>query len=109
MADRICVKCGCTMEVVKTGFHFMSPDGGARSGDLWGCRVCGRFQLHGVPAGQFPWWPLDGAVIGQAVPDPDPESARFFAYLEPKFDFLPLFHKHMDSWYPDFEYERKVS
>ena len=103
MTDKTCVKCGRMMRPIKNGFHHLGPDGGVRSGDLWGCRWCKRFQLHGVPKGQFPWWPLYARVKGEETVDP--ENDVFSAYLEPEFDFQAPFYEHMKKWYGDFPKE----
>lgn len=98
MGNHICIDCQRIMEVIKNGFHHLGPDGGVRSGDLWRCYACERFQLHGIPQGQHPWWPLYGLVEGVRVEDPSNEHS--LAYLGAKFDFLPPFYVHMEMWYP---------
>ena len=102
----MCIRDGSEMEPIKNGFHFMDPKGSVRSGDLWGCPVCFRFQLHGVPNGQAHWNPLFGYVHGDEVIDPGNEM--FTAYLDPEIEFTGAFWAHLKEWYPGFYEEWKV-
>jgi len=98
---RICTKCSNELRVVKTGFHHLGPDGGVRSGDLYHCKACDRFQLHGIPDGAYPYWPLFGVVLrGQRTRETEPNS-YWSAYLSPKIFFLSTFHTHLRKWYPE--------
>lgn len=101
MTDRTCIKCNRTMIPVKNGFFHVGPDGEIRSGDLWGCKPCGRFQLHGIPTGHGSWMPLYGWVNGERVKDPNADEF-FRAYLDPDILFCPPFFRHMKEWYSDF-------
>lgn len=99
MIERTCTKCGLVMEVIKNGFSHLGPDGGIRSGDLWYCHSCAKFQIHGIPHDQHPWWPIFGLVTGERTS----ESETFFAYLEPQIHFLPAFYNHIKQWHPELK------
>ena len=88
------------MRPIKNGFYHVGPDAFTRSGDLWGCLKCKRFQLHGVPK-PFPWWPIYPCVDGAF--ETDPQNDLYNAYLEPDFLFSEHFIKHMEEWYPEWE------
>lgn len=102
--DRICTKCGNTMEVVKSGFQFLDDNNILFTSDLWGCITCRRFQIHGSPGStnhQF------SRVKGDFEVVPDPGNLNMYAILDPKIQFSGEFNAHMIEWYPHWNWEGK--
>lgn len=99
--NRICVKCGNVMEPVKNGFTFSI---GTRfyTSDLWGCKKCRRFQIHGTNK----HFGYVAKLIEPIDLISDPGNKSFLAILEPKFVALPeYFYKHMKEWYPGWNWK----
>lgn len=104
MQERTCINCGRELQVIKNGFFFIQH-GGLRTSDLWGCKGCNRFQIHGIP--NSPAIPIFGFV---SDPDElsdglvcDPGNERFWAILDPTITFTDFFRSHLKEWYPDWE------
>jgi hypothetical protein len=92
--DRICVKCGRVMEPIKNGFYFFF-DQKVRTSDLWGCRNCRRFQIHGSPK---VFVEAANLIHGEIITDPG--NQNMLAVLEPNLILPDYFEKYMNQYYP---------
>ncbi len=98
--ERICVRCGQEMMPVKNSFWFLL-DRKTRSSDLWGCRTCNNFQIHGAP-NTF----INTATITSGVLVPDPgNNENFQAIINPKIIAPYSFGEHMAEWYPGWPWK----
>lgn len=100
--ERVCVECGGIMQPVKNSFHFVTKaeDGYVgHTSDLWGCRRCKRFQIHGSPKAHYPM-----AILEEGELIEDPGNSSMLAVIRPKFRPPSEFQEHMDKWYSRFCY-----
>lgn len=103
MKDRICIKCGQEMIPIKNGFVF-EVDDELRTADLWGCRPCERYQIHGLPAAQS-FAKIHGHLSSEEEEHlvADPGNDRFWAILDPAITYTSHFKRHMSEWYQGWE------
>jgi len=91
------------MVPVKNGFWFLYNDG-LRNSDLWGCKVCMRYQIHGIPIG--PLSKIFGKInnTDDVEMASDPGNSKFWAILKPDLTFTEYFATHMSEWYPEWRF-----
>ena len=102
MAKSICIECSYECVTLKTGFYHRQDDGLTYDGDLFGCKRCGHYQLHGIPNRSHIFHNLIGTVSGTMVEDP--KNGRYRAILNPMLIVTPEFVEHMKRWYPDWNH-----
>ena len=100
MSEKICANCGKPMECLKTGFLFHCSLAVHR-GDLFGCRSCERFQIHGINKVSTPVSRID-SLVGVIQ---DPHNEQHYAVTEGDFHFTKEFDEHMKQWYPHWNWE----
>ena len=103
MNERYCVECGSEMQPLKNGFLFLS-EYDLRTSDLWGCKRCMRYQIHGIPVG--PPTKVYGEInnSNHVTLSFDPGNEKFWAILKPNLTFSEHFAAHMREWYPDWRF-----